>query len=251
MESNFKTRSREAVRQRLEELAEPGYRDFNMKLLPGVEDVLGVRTPLLRRMAREIVGGRAAAAASGETWGWQAYISQVKEAWEKGEACYEERLLWGMVIGSCRQPWETVEPLVREFVPAIDNWAVCDGFCSSLKIAASCQDQVWEFLQTYLKSGEEYDNRFGAVMLLCYYVDDDHVEAALQALDQIENQGYYAKMAVAWTVSIFYVKLPEQVLPYLKENHLDDWTHNKALQKICESLRPDKETKAMIRGLKR
>lgn len=236
--------TRDAVRSRLEELAEPGFRDFNQKLLPGVEDMLGVRTPQLRRMAGEIVR-------SGNSGRWREYIAQVKEAWKKGEACYEERMLWGMVIGCCRQPWETVEPLVREFVPVIDNWAVCDCFCNSLKPAGSCRDQVWEFLQAYLKSGEEYENRFGAVMLLCYYVDEDYVEAALHSLDQIKNKGYYAKMAVAWAVSIFYVKLPEAVLPYLKDNRLDDWTHNKALQKICESLRTDRETKAMIRGLKR
>lgn len=236
--------TRAAVRRRLEELAEPGFRDFNQKLLPGVEDLLGVRTPQLRRMAGEIVR-------SGNSGGWREYISQVKEAWEQGEACYEERLLWGMVIGSCRQPWEAAEPLVREFIPVIDNWAVCDCFCGSLKQAGSCRDRVWDFLQEYLKSGKEYENRFAAVMLLCYYVDEAYAEAALQALDQIKNKGYYAKMAVAWAVSIFYVKLPEAVLPYLKDNRLDDWTHNKALQKICESLRTDKETKAMIRGLKR
>lgn len=239
--------TREAVRRRLEELAEPGFRDFNQKLLPGVEVLLGVRTPQLRRIAGEIVkSGR-----SGEGCGWREYISQVKEAWKMGEACYEERILWGLVIGGCRQPWETLEPLVRDFIPVIDNWAVCDCFCNSLKTAAGCLDRVWEFLQPYLKSGKEYENRFGAVMLLCYYVNEEYVEAALQALDQIKNKGYYSKMAVAWAVSIFYVKLPEAVLPYLKDNRLDDWTHNKALQKICESLRTDKETKAMIRSLKR
>ena len=235
--------TREAVRQRLEELAEPGYREFNKKLLPGVEDVLGVRTPMLRRIAKDIVKCGPGS--------WPVYIAQVKAAWKKGETCHEERLLWGMVTGCCRQPWETVESLVRDFVPAIDNWAVCDVFCSTLKITESCRGQVWEFLQPYLASGEEFENRFAAVMLLNYYAVPEYVEAAMEALQGIRNEGYYTKMAVAWAVSIFYVKLPERVLPYLKNNRLDDWTHNKALQKICESLRPDKETKAMIRSLKR
>ncbi len=235
--------TRETVRLRLEELAETGYRDFNSKLLPGVADMLGVRTPRLRRIAGEIVK-------SGVP-GWPDYIAQVRKAWEDGEACHEERLLWGMVIGSCRQPWEAVEPMVREFIPAIDNWAVCDGFCSSLKAAKHSRDRVWEFLKPYLASGEEFENRFAAVMLLNYFVDQEHVKGAMEALQGIRNQGYYAKMAVAWAVSIYYVEMPGEVLPYLKDNRLDDWTHNKALQKICESLRPDKETKAMIRSLKR
>ena len=77
------TLERTEIRRRLEELAEPGYRDFNRKLLPGVEDMLGVRTPALRRLAREITKGD-----------WRGYVGQVRTAWRQGEACHEERLLW-------------------------------------------------------------------------------------------------------------------------------------------------------------
>ena len=77
------TLERTKIRRRLEELAEPGYRDFNRKLLPGVEDMLGVRTPALRRLAREITKGD-----------WRGYVGQVRTAWRQGEACHEERLLW-------------------------------------------------------------------------------------------------------------------------------------------------------------
>ena len=83
------TLERSEIRRRLEELAEPGYRDFNCKLLPGVEDMLGVRTPALRRLAREIAKGD-----------WRGYVDQVRTAWQQGEACHEERLLWGMVVGA-------------------------------------------------------------------------------------------------------------------------------------------------------
>ena len=83
------TLERSEIRRRLEELAEPGYRDFNCKLLPGVEDMLGVRTPALRRLAREIAKGD-----------WRGYVDQVRTAWQQGETCHEERLLWGMVVGA-------------------------------------------------------------------------------------------------------------------------------------------------------
>ena len=201
------TLERTEIRRRLEELAEPGYRDFNRKLLPGVEDMLGVRTPALRRLAREITKGD-----------WRGYVGQVRTAWRQRESC---------------------------------NWAVCDSFCGTLKIAGKHKEEMWGLLAPYLGSELEYECRFGAVMLLDYYIEEGYVDRALCALDRIRSQAYYSRMAVAWAVSIFYVKMPERVMPYLQKNHLDDWTYNKALQKICESLRIDGQTRALIRSMKR
>ena len=133
----------------------------------------------------------------------------------------------------------------------IDNWAVCDSFCGTLKIAGKHKEEMWGLLAPYLGSELEYECRFGAVMLLDYYIDEDYVDRALCALDRIRSQAYYSRMAVAWAVSIFYVKMPERVMPYLQKNHLDDWTYNKALQKICESLRIDGQTRELIRSMKR
>ena len=234
------TLERTEIRRRLEELAEPGYRDFNRKLLPGVEDMLGVRTPALRRLAREITKGD-----------WRGYVGQVGTAWRQGEACHEERLLWGMVVGIGAGAWEEAAAYIRDFVPVIDNWAVCDSFCGTLKIAGKHKEEMWGLLAPYLGSELEYECRFGAVMLLDYYIDEDYVDRALCALDRIRSQAYYSRMAAAWAVSIFYVKMPERVMPYLQKNHLDDWTYNKALQKICESLRIDGQTRALIRSMKR
>lgn len=234
------TMDRMEIRSRIEALAECDYRAFNMKLLPGVTDVLGVRSPALRKLAREIARAD-----------WRSYISQVKAAWEAGEACYEERLLWGMVVGYGAREWEEAAACIRAFVPAIDNWAVCDIFCGTLKIAEKYPEDMWELLLPYLQSDREYECRFGAVMLLNHFAKEAYAERALKALDQIRNMDYYCRMAVAWALSIFFVEMPDRVMPYLEQNHLDDWTYNKALQKICESLRPDSETKAAIRGMKR
>lgn len=88
-------------------------------------------------------------------------------------------------------------------------------------------------------------------MLLDYYTDREHVKEGLALLDQIRNEDYYVKMAVAWAVSIYYIKLPNETMAYLKKNNLDDFTYNKALQKITESLKISKETKQMIRSMKR
>ena len=106
-------------------------------------------------------------------------------------------------------------------------------------------------LDVYKRQGREYDLRFGTVMLLSHYTDQDYLDRALKLLDRVRHPGYYAKMAVAWAVSVYFVKFPDQVMEYLKQCSLDDWTYNKALQKITESFRVDKETKKLVRQMRR
>lgn len=88
-------------------------------------------------------------------------------------------------------------------------------------------------------------------MLLDFYINDEYIDKVLKLLDNVNHPGYYAKMAVAWAVSICYIKFPEKTMDYLKNNNLDDFTYNKSLQKICESLRVDKETKKIIKAMRR
>lgn len=136
------------LREQLSEMADPGYRNFIMPLMPGVNDVVGVRLPQLRRLAREIARGDDR----------QAYLGK-----EDG-GCFEERMLRGMVIGYMRcTPVEKLEHVAR-FVPQIDNWAVCDSFCWTLRREERAP--MWQFIQPYFRSPSEYDVRFAAVMAL-------------------------------------------------------------------------------------
>lgn len=160
-------------------------------------------------------------------------------------------IIWGLCIcGGCRD-WDTAREYVTAFVPAINNWAVCDIFCGSLKITGRYKEEVWQFIQPYFQSGGEYGLRFGTVMLLSHYTDRAYLEHALKLLDGVHHTGYYAKMAVAWALSVYFVKFPDQVMEYLKQSSLDDWTYNKALQKITESFRVDRETKKLVRQMRR
>lgn len=108
-----------------------------------------------------------------------------------------------------------------------------------------------EKYREFLKSNEAYEIRFGVVMLLFHFVEEKYVERAFNAFDRIKHEDYYVKMAVAWAVSIYYRNLPEFGVFYLKNNKLDDWTFNKALQKITESLAVENIAKAEIRSMKR
>ncbi len=215
-------------------LAEEEYRQFSSTLTPGCKNILGVRLPKLRIMAKTIAKGD-----------WRSYLA------EAGADTFEEAMLKGMVIGYIKADLEEILTLTEEFIPLIDNWAVCDSFCSGLKITKKHKAQVWDFLKPYLESDKEYEIRFAVVMLLNYYVDPEYASMAFTYFDQIKHQGYYVKMAVAWAISIYFIKLPELTLHYLKENQLEEFTYHKALQKITESLRVDPETKDLIRQMRR
>ncbi len=224
----------ERIRERLLALEDPKYREFHGKLLPGIDNILGVRVPDLRKLAREIGKGD-----------WEAFLEKNEREW------YENDMLQGLVIGCAKMDFKKRMELTRTFIPRINNWAVCDVFCGSLKDTKKHKAEVWDFLQDYLKSDQEYEIRFGVVMLLSHFVEEEYREKAFAAFDKITSEDYYVRMAVAWAVSVYFVHFPEESFSYLKENRLDNWTYNKALQKIVESYRVDDETKKVIRKMKR
>ena len=260
--------SREKMRKYLESLGEPSYLRFASSLIPElpVERFLGIRLPLLRKIARRIAADR-----------WEEWLSRA------GQDSFEEVMLQGMVIGyglddmdrragRARRPRGQEEHgqdehgqeerdqekllgearrLICWFLPRIDNWSVCDSFCSTLKIAGRHRAQLWPFVTGCLRSGEEYTARFGAVMLLDYYVDREYLGEALAELEQVDQDSYYVKMAVAWALSMFYLEFPKETEAFLEACRLDDFTYNKTLQKICESRRADREMKERVRAMRR
>lgn len=223
-----------AIRERLIALSEPDFQRFTSRLLPGVEPILGVRLPALRRLAREIVRGD-----------WRAYLDSAQDT------SYEGIMLQGMVIGAASAPPEEILKYTAAFVPKVDNWSVCDSFCSGLKIAKAYPALVWDFLLPYLASSREFSARFGAVMLLSYFVEEAYIENVLSLLGAVPAQGYYARMAVAWAYSICYLHFPAQTLASLRESDLDDFTYHKALQKMIESRCTGAPAKEIIRSMKR
>ncbi|WP_331676837.1 MULTISPECIES: DNA alkylation repair protein [Eisenbergiella] len=222
------------IKEQLSLLAEPAYRDFSSSLLPGTEHILGVRLPALRKIARKLA----------------------KENWLENLArctqdSFEEIMLQGFIIGYAKAPLPDILEQIAAFLPKINNWSVCDSFCITLKAAGENPAEFWDFLQPCILSGEEFTVRFAIVMLLDYYITPEYIDRLFPIFDGISHEGYYVKMAVAWAVSMCYVKFPEKTESYLGRCRLDDFTYNKSLQKITESLSVDKETKKRIRAMKR
>ncbi len=222
------------IRKQIFELIDPKYQKFSAALIPNVDNVLGVRLPELRKIAKQIAKED-----------WRTYLEITESDY------FEEIMLQGMVIGYIQADIDEQLSYVASFVPKIDNWSVCDSFCTGLKFTKEHRERVWEFLQPYLSSKNEYEVRFGVVMLLNYYIESDYIEKVLYLLDSTKHDGFYAKMAVAWALSICYVKFPALTLDYLKYSELDNFTYNKALQKITESHRVDMDAKILIRSMKR
>lgn len=225
---------KEKIRKELKELADETYKEFHSGLCPGTDNILGVRVPILRDYAKQLT-----------KQDWRTILKQL------GNAYYEEIMLEGMLIGLANMELEERLQYLSNFIPKIDNWAVCDVVCAGLKFTKKHQEEMWEFIQKYLQSDQEYELRFGIVMLLDFYIMDTYIDSVITILDGIKHEGYYVKMAIAWTLSVAYIKYPKQTMTYLKNNTLDDFTYNKALQKILESYRVTKEEKEIIRKMKR
>ncbi len=225
----------EEIREKLIQYADPEYREFSKKIVAHTnQEILGVRMPNIRRIAKTIAAGD-----------FKTYLDQDDDRF------YEETCIRGLVIGLAKMNLRERFPYIQKFIPKIDNWAVCDTFCGGLKCADKNPPEFWDFLQNYYQAPGEFERRFALVMTLNHFCLPEYEEKALPLIDQMNLEGYYVKMAAAWTISFFYLKNPDLTLPYLQSNHLDDWTYNKALQKITESYRVSGKDKEFILTLKR
>ena len=222
------------VRQQLFMLQDKTYGEFHKKLCPGIENIIGVRLPALRQLAKTVVNSD----------DWHNFLLTATKY-------NEEVMLKGLIIGLVKIPFTQRLDLIAKFIPSINNWGICDTFCASIKDTKKNQEIMWEFLKGYLNSHEVYERRFAIVMLLDYFIDDVYIDRTLKILGGFKSNDYYVQMAVAWAISICFVNFPKQTMGILQNNKLDDFTYNKALQKIVESLRVDKDTKNIIRTMKR
>lgn len=222
------------IHQKLFNLADEDYKKFHKNLCPGCDNILGVRMPQLRSLAKEISKGD-----------WETFLNNATFTYA------EETMLYGYLIAQLKMPLEDRLPYIHNYVRHIDSWAVCDSPVSSMKFIQKNREAFLPVIKQYLASDKEYELRFAVTVLLFHYITDDYIDYILQTMDQIHHDGYYVKMAVAWTISICYIKYREKTDVYLHHCHLDKFTYNKSLQKICESLRISKEEKAYIRSLKR
>ena len=167
----YKMTTTENIRKELQDLVDSKYQEFHSALVPGIGNILGVRIPQLRILAKEIA----------KRDNWRMFVEATDTKF------YEETMLQGMVIGLAKMELDERMKHISMFVPRIDNWAVCDIFCGELKTAVKKgKETVWQFIQPYLISPQEFEIRFGIVMLF-HYVDEEHIDALLAYADTFSH----------------------------------------------------------------
>lgn len=223
----------EEVLQRLFTLQDLKYKDFQAKLMPTVnqESIIGVRTPLLRKLAKEF--------AKREEIG--AFLDTLPHHY------YDENHLHGFLLCEDRDFARVVERL-DAFLPYVDNWATCD--LMSPKVFKRHRDELLPHIKRWIRSDAAYTVRFGIEMLQSHYLDDDFLPEYL-SLAVVESEEYYVNMMVAWFFATALAKQYDAAVVYLEQNCLPQWTHNKTIQKAVESYRISDEQKAYLRTLKR
>ena len=220
--------------EKLKSLKDEKYLEFHKKLVITNNKIIGVRSPVVKEIAKNIAKGD-----------WRKFIEQDIVGY------YEEIAIRGLVIGYIKEDKNIVKDLIQRFFPVIDNWGICDGFVAILNILKKNRDYFFVYLKKFIKTEEEYKVRFVLVTFLSHYMEKEYIEEIIQLCSQVKNKNYYIKMAQAWLISILFVKFPERTLEFLKDNSLDLWVHNKGIQKIRESIRVTKEDKELIKTLKK
>ena len=226
------------VKNKLLQHADEGYIEFSKNLGVGNDDSkrIGVRIPILRKYAKEL----------SKKYKLDFLIKNIDEEY------YEELLFKAILIGEYpKLEWTELEKYIRYYVPKIYDWSLCDTFCSGLKITKKYPKEVWKLIEEYLTSKDEFEVRFGLVMILNYYINDEYIEKIYKIINEVTLDKYYVKMANAWLISYCVIKEYDKTIEFLKNDcKVDDWTYKKGIQKSIESYRVSEEHKNELRNLR-
>ena len=222
-----------SVSERLAAFGSEKYRDFQSKLVPGIpkETMLGVKTPDLRRIAKEIRGTEEA----------EAFLAELPHRY------YEENQVHFFLIAMIRDFDECVKA-VEIFLPYVDCWPVCDQ--SSPKVFSKNHEKLLPMIQRWMGSEHVYTVRFGIRMLMNEFLGEDFSPVYLEWVARVPGQDYYIRMMVAWYFAMALAKQYEESVIYIKDRRLDPWTHKKAIQKAIESFRVSDEHKQYLKTLR-
>lgn len=220
------------------------YKEFSNKLCMSKYQMLGVRIPVLKSIAKEV---------------------SINELFSIDEKCkyiinindncfFEEVMIKGFLIEYIKEiDIKNRLNILQQYVPYIDNWSVCDSVCANLKFVNKNKEEVFKFLQQYLSSDKEFYQRFLMVVLMDYYINDEYIDKVLTIYKNIsfKLKEYYAKMALAWAISKVYIYYKDKALESLQIEKLDTFIYNKSISKICDSLRVSKNEKDVLRKMYR
>ncbi len=223
------------IYEKLQSLSEEKYKNFSLKLLPKNTKLIGVRIPLIKNLARQLI---------------KESISNKYLQISLEEFIYqEEKMLYSLLIAYSKIDKNEKIKYIKNYVSFIKNWSECDTFCSALKDVKQAPDFFYNNFYDYHKSLSEYEIRFFYVIALNYFINDKYLPLILDLIKQQKCVGFYDKMAVSWFLATAYNKYPKLIEDFLINENLDDFILKKSISKICDSYQVNKEAKIHLRKL--
>ncbi|MCD7980248.1 MAG: DNA alkylation repair protein, partial [Fusobacterium sp.] len=218
----------------LKKMQDEKYREFHNKIIGAEVEVIGLRSPIVKDIAKKIAKGD-----------WEGFLAQKKGKY------YEETTLRGQVIGFAKADKETIKKYIERYIDEIDNWGICATFIGNLKIIKKEKEYFYPMVKRMAESEEQWKIRFGLITLMSCYIEKEYINEIFRICSRVKNKEYYVQMGQAWLISTLFIKFRDETLEYLKDNSLDKWTQNKAIQKIRESFRVSEEDKELVKSLKK
>ncbi|MDD5930605.1 MAG: DNA alkylation repair protein [Spirochaetales bacterium] len=209
------------------------YKEFQSRLVPNIspDSMIGIRTPQMRKIAKEINGTQIA----------ENFLSELPHKY------YEENLIHFFLIAMVKDFNECINKL-ETFLPYIDCWPVCDQ--SSPKVFKKNHEQLLPYIKKWISSPHVYTARFGMRILMNEFLDEDFKEEYLELVASKKGDDYYLKMMIAWYFATALAKQYDSAISFIEHRKLEQWTHNKAIQKALESFRVSEEHKDYLRTLR-
>ncbi len=222
--------NREALIEILMQLRDSDYQAFQARLIPNIpaERIIGVRTPELRRLAKQLPDA--------------ASFLEALPHWY-----FEENQLHSFLLSESKD-FDSVIQKVDRFLPYIDNWATCDQL--SPKAFKKHHQKLLPYIEKWIVAQEAYAVRFAIKMLMDHFLEADFSVRYPEMVADVHREEYYIRMMAAWYFATALAKQYDTVLPFFTSNRLEPWTHNKAIQKAVESYRITPEQKDFLRKLR-
>ncbi len=217
----------------LKNLNNPKYQEFQKSICFTKYEILGIKIPLLRQIAKSIA---------------KTNIIDFLNLCESNY--YEEVLIEGLVIALLKDE-EIFDQYFIKYLEKIDNWAICDTFCNSIKIVSKNPSKYFKIATKLTKSKQEFTCRVGLIMILNFFIKKEYLKSIYNILDSIVSNKYYINMAQAWLICELYINYEQETVNYLQSNRLNDFTQNKAISKIRDSYRVSQAQKDYLNTLKR
>lgn len=220
------------IRKRLFDMQNIEYREFHSKLMPTIakDRIIGITVPNIRKLAKEISDTPEACQ----------FLAKLPHGY------YEENNLHAFLIEQIKD-FDNCIAEVDRFLPYVDNWATCDSLrpkCFKLNT-----DRLLSYIYRWISSDKPYTVRFGIEMLMLYYLDDNFNAEYPQLVSKIKSEEYYVNMMIAWYFATALAKQYDSILPFLTEEKLSVWVHNKTIRKACESLCIPRSVKLYLKTL--